>query len=181
MRSVARTANGSCRGLQPPFEKGLLYPDSCCALPQRLSFFAAGPAAIRRRRGVHTSGGVATVPPAATKAKSQIAPKGAYARPLAAAAVTVRCGRAPAENRPGSRGAASVPGERQPLKLTRYRSHVGGLRPRRGGPYHCVCPGAQPGCIDTVNLVTVPAPGRLSHGGARCQGPTMLPSPHQAA
>jgi hypothetical protein len=81
------------------------------------SFFAAGPAAFRRRRGVHRSWDVATVSQAA-----------------AAAAVTVRCGRAHAENRPGSQAAASRLGERQALKLMGYTSDVGGLRPRMGRP-----------------------------------------------
>ena len=95
-------------------------------------FYAADPGAFRRRLGVHTSGGVATEPPAAL-----------------AAAVSVRCGRAPAENRPGFQDAASTLGERQALKLMGYTSHVGGMRPRWGGP-----------------LQRSPAPGRIGASGA---------------
>lgn len=44
----------------------------------------------------------------------------------------VRCGRAPAENRPGRVPSIQGGRVRQPLKLTRYRNDVGGLRPRVG-------------------------------------------------
>ena len=126
-------------------------------------FYAAGPAAFRRRRGVHIPGSWLPWP-----------------RRVAPGAVTVRCGRAHAENRPGSRYAASAAGERQALKLMGYTSHVGGMRPRKGRP---LTPGpahrAHDGQRGQVYLANVPAPGRQRTGRARYKGPPMLKSPHQ--
>ena len=94
-------------------------------------------------------------------------------------AVSVRCGRAPAENRPGSPAATSRRGERQPLKLTRYRSNVGGMATPHGVTlYSRPRPGAPSEHRGPADRVTVPAPGR-QRGRARFKGPPMLPSPHQ--
>lgn len=94
-------------------------------------------------------------------------------------AVSVRCGRAPAENRPGSGTAASGTGERQALKLMGYTSHVGGLRPRMGRPFTAEPARGRNLVPGSADLVTVPAPGRQAQGRARFKGPPMLPSPHQ--
>ena len=138
-------------------------PCRCCALPQQRHFsFAAGLAADRRRRGVHIPGVWLPCP-----------------RRAAPGAVTVRYGRAPAENRPGSPAATSRRGERQPLKLTRYRSDVGGMATPHGVTlYSGPRPGAPSEQRGPADLVIVPAPGR-QQGRARCKGPPMLTSPHQ--
>lgn len=106
-------------GVAAPYERA--YAALCqllCSTTTAVSFCPAGPAANRRRRGVHIQGVWLPCP-------LWVAPS----------AVTVRCGRAPAENRPGSGTAASGTGERQALKLTGYTSDVGGLRPRTGRPF----------------------------------------------
>ena len=147
-------------GCNPRLKKGLLYPDSCCALPQRLSFFAAGPAAIRRRRGVHTSRGVATEPRAAM-----------------AAAVSVRCGRAHAENRPGSRDAASAPGERQPLKLTRYMKSCWRIAAPSGRPLSLCLPGGATGLHRHREPCDRPGSGPPVTWWGPLQGPHHAPEP----
>lgn len=138
-------------------------PDSRCASPQRLSFFAAGPAAIGGG-GVYIYQG-AWLP---------------YPHRVAPGAETVRCGRADAENRPGSLGTASAQGERQALKLMGYTSHVGGLRPRMGRPLTpAPPPGRKGGRQDRCTLRSPRLRAADGQGRARCQGPPMLRTPHQ--
>lgn len=69
-------------------------------------------------------------------------------------------------------------GDRQPLKLMRYRSDVGGVRPERAAPYQQGPPRGAPWRVGPAGRATDPAPGR-QRGGPAVKGPPMLPSPHQ--
>lgn len=136
-------------------------PDSRCASPQRLSFFAAGPAAFRRRRGVHITGSWLPWP-----------------RRVAPGAVTVKSGPADAENGLGSRCAASAAGERQPLKLMRYTNHVGGLRPSNGRPLTPgPAPWAQAGHSGPGVPCERPGSGPPTHRAGPLQGPSHAHEP----
>ena len=92
----------------------------------------------------------------------------------------VRCGRAPAENRPGRVPSIQGGRVRQPLKLTRYKNDVGGLRPRVGRLLQRArLPWAQKATVpDPLTVPMVPAPGRQT-GEAQKKGPPMPlePSP----
>lgn len=66
------------------------------------------------------------------------------ARAVRGRCLSVRCGRAHAENRPGSMAALRRRrGERQPLKLMRSKNDVGGLQPLAGRLFTAV---SRPGC-----------------------------------
>lgn len=149
-------------GVAAPYERAMPPSASCCAPPQQLFLFAqlarlpigGGPVYIYR--------GVWLPSP----------------NRVISGAVSVRCGRAPAENRPGSPVAASDRGERQALKLMGYTSHVGGLRPA----WATLIPGsrrrAQGDSMGPWEPSRIPGSGPLIwQGRARDKGPPMLRNP----
>lgn len=156
-----RNGTSSFRGLQPPFERAI-YPDSRCALPQRLSFFCSWPRRLSAAPGCTYIGGCG------------------YRAPGCPGSCRIgEVWTSPRRESPRLPGCSQHPGGTSSPKADGlYKSCWRNAAPL-GRPFTAESrPGAHRSNGGSADLVTVPAPGR-QQGRARFKGPPMLPSPHQ--
>lgn len=164
MPAVVRGSIQSFPGVAAPVGGHERAAPLFCITGTAALFRASGPAAAAPP-GDLIQGGVATEPPAGH----------------GPGAVSVRCGRAPAENRPGGNRAASAGAVVSRQSCGRVTNDVGGVRPREGRPLPRQPPRGAPWRRAAGGRPIVPAPGRCGWWGPESRAPPCLKNPHQTA
>lgn len=164
MRSVARTANGSCRGLQPPFEKGHPVPGQLLCATTTAVFFCSWPRCHSAAAGC-----------------TYIAGCGYRAPDRRGGCRIGEVWTSPRRESPRLPRRSQRPGGTSTAKADAVNKSCWRIAAPLGRPLSRRPLGGATECISAANLATVPAPSRLLQGRARNKGPPMLASPHQAA